>query len=80
MQKNQSKKLILEIAEDFNQSAEPALFQTWASMTYGTSLSDKGTQMALLRAFRQGLLSRRNGKYRISPKGEQRLAWLRSTM
>lgn len=79
MQKNQSKKLILEVAEDLAQPAEAPLFQVWLEYEYNTSLSDKGTRMALLRAHQQGLLSRRSGKYFLTSKGEQRLAWLRST-
>jgi len=80
LQRNESKKLILQVAEDFNGWAEAGLFQTWTEDQYNATLSDKGVQMALLRCHRQGLLYRKDGKYQISPKGEQRLQWLRSTM
>jgi DNA-binding transcriptional regulator PaaX len=79
MNRNGTKKLLLEVAEDFNEPAEAALFQTWAEMTYNTSLSDKGVRMGLLRAHRQGLLSRRNGKYSLTEKGSLRLQFFRSS-
>jgi len=80
MQRNQTKKLILEVAEDFDSPVEAGLFQTWLEYQYNVCLSDRATKMALLRAMRQGLLHRRNGKYSLSEKGERRLVWLRSTM
>jgi hypothetical protein len=80
MRRNETKRLILQVAEDFSQPAEAALFQTLLECQYNVSLSDKGVRMGLLRAHRQGLLSRRGGKYCLTPRGEQRLSWLRSTV
>lgn len=80
MRRNQTKKMILQVAEDFGEAAEAGLFQTWLDCQYNVSLSDKGVRMACMRCYRQGLLSRRGGKYSLTEKGEQRLSWLRSTI
>jgi hypothetical protein len=80
MRRNETKKLMLTIAEDFAELAESSLFQVMAESQYGFSLSMRAVEMSLLRCHRQGLLHRKNGKYQISPRGEARLAWLRSTV
>jgi hypothetical protein len=80
MLRNQTKKLMLTIAEDFAELATPSLFQVMADSQYGFSLSMRAVEMSLLRCFRQGLLHRKNGMYQICPRGEERLARLRSTM
>ncbi len=79
MRRNECKKLVLEIAEDFHQFAEPCLFQVWAETNYNIEISDKAVRMALLRAHRQGLLSRSEGKFKLTEKGVQRLLYLRNS-
>jgi len=80
MQRNQSKKIVLSAVQDLKDPVPPALVQVWVEMEYNASLTVRATSMELLRCFRQGLLHRRQGKYSLSEKGEQRLSWLCSTI
>jgi hypothetical protein len=80
LQRNECKRFVLSAIQDLKDPVPPGLVQTWLEMEYNVELSDKATSMECLRLMRQGLLNRKNGKYQISSKGEQRLAWLRSTI
>jgi len=80
MRKNECKKNVLSAVQDLKDPVPPCLVQTWLEMEYNVSLTDRAASMELLRLMRQGLLHRKDGKYQISPKGEQRLQWLRSTI
>ena len=79
MQRNQSKRFVLQAVQDLREPVESGLVQVWLSTNYNIESSDKAVSMALLRCHRQGLLSRRNGKYQLSPKGSQRLPYLLSS-
>jgi hypothetical protein len=80
MQRNECKRFVLSAVQDLKDPVPSCLVQTWLSISYNVELSDKATSMACLRLMRQGLLHRRQGKYSLSEKGEQRPSWLRSTM
>lgn len=80
MQRNESKRFVLQAVEDLREPVQPGIVATWVGMEYNVSMSDRACSMELLRCHRQGLLSRRSGKYSLTPKGEQRLSWLRSTL
>lgn len=80
MRRNETKRMLLETAEDFGKPAEPGLFETWLEYEYSTSLSPRAVKMGLLRCHRQGLLSRRGGRYLLTEKGAERLTFLRSTV
>jgi hypothetical protein len=79
MQRNECKRNVLQAVEDLKDPVESGIVQTWLSITYNVELSDKAQSMECLRLMRQGLLHRRDGKYSLSEKGEQRLQWLRTS-
>jgi len=72
--------MILTALLDLEEPVAWSIVQVWLEMEYNVELSAAATKMALLRAHRQGLVRRKNGLYRISDRGRERLDWLTQTM
>lgn len=79
MQRNECKRKVLEAISDLKEPAQPGIVAEWLSLEYNISLTGRAASMECLRLWRMGLLHRRDGRYQLSQKGEERLAWLRAS-
>ena len=79
MRYNQLKGAVLEILSGSDEETSLGLLRRLREG--GIEVSEKALQMAILRYYRQGLLSRRRRqglyRYSITAKGKGRLEWLR---
>jgi DNA-binding transcriptional regulator PaaX len=76
---NQLKEMILRALSELGEETSLGLMERLRGE--GAAISEKALQMALLRYYRQGLLSRRRRKglyrYSLTDKGRRRLEWLK---
>ncbi|MEM3590217.1 MAG: hypothetical protein QXN33_04405 [Candidatus Bathyarchaeia archaeon] len=82
MKYNKLKEAILRILSERGEETSLGLLERLRGE--GVEISEKAIQMAVLRYYRQGLLSRRRRqglyRYSITDKGKRRLEWLKGTV
>lgn len=80
MEYNELKKFVLEILSDGKWRVSEDIFTETKDLDYKAKLN--ALRMALMRYYRQGIIKRRRRsgayEYRISNRGLERLAWLKS--
>ncbi|MEM2082819.1 MAG: hypothetical protein QXU06_03300 [Candidatus Bathyarchaeia archaeon] len=82
MKYNKLKEAVLRILSGSGEETSLGLLERLRGE--GVEVSEKALQMAVLRYYRQGLLSRRRRqglyRYSITDKGKRRLEWLKGTV